>query len=151
MQVSPRTGRTRITISLLAVLVALLAAACSTSGKPTATHAQPATTTNPKATPPSGSWPYPNGDLANTRQAPGSVISSANVSQLQQAWTFQITSKPDGGVGTLAMSPVVVNGVVYIQAMQANVYALDLATGKRRWRDRGRTRSPACPGCRRRR
>jgi hypothetical protein len=47
MQVSPRTGRTRITISLLAVLVALLAAACSTSGKPTATHAQPATTTNP--------------------------------------------------------------------------------------------------------
>src|SRR5580700_10763765 len=126
--------------------VSLLLAACSSASTPAGT-----TVTNPKAASPAGSWPYPNGDLANTRQAPGSVISSANVSQLQQAWTFQITSKPDGGVGTLAMSPVVVNGVVYIQAMQANVYALDLATGKRRWRDRGRTRSPACPGCRRRR
>lgn len=31
------------------------------------------------------------------------------------------------------MSPVVVNGVVYIQDMQANVCALDLATGGLRW------------------
>ena len=105
MPTSSRTGHTRIGLSLLAVLAALLAAACSTSSKPTVTHTQSATTTNPRATPPSGSWPYPNADLANTRQAPGSVISSANVSQLQQAWTFRITSKPDGGVGTLAMSP----------------------------------------------
>ena len=146
MQASPRTGRTRITISLLAVLVALLAAACSTSGKPTATHTQSATTTNPKATPPSGSWPYPNADLANTRQAPGSVISSDNVSQLQQAWTFRISSKPDGGTGTLAMSPVVVNGVVYIQDMQANVYALDLATGKLRWEYQVDTQELGGPG-----
>ncbi len=133
MPVSSRTGRTRVALSLLALPVALLAAACGSANTPTATHAQSATTTNPKATPPSGSWPYPNADVANTRQAPGSVISSANVSQLQQAWTFRITSKPDGGVGALAMSPVVVNGVVYIQDLQANVYALDLGTGKLRW------------------
>jgi outer membrane protein assembly factor BamB len=31
------------------------------------------------------------------------------------------------------MSPVVAGGVVYLQDMQANVYALDLATGKLRW------------------
>ena len=141
-----RNGRTRIAVGLLAVLVALLAAACSPSGKPTATHTQPATTTNPRATPPSGSWPYPNADLANTRQAPGSVISSANVSQLQQAWAFRISSKPDGGTGTLTMSPVVVNGVVYIQDMQANVYALDLATGKLRWEYQVNTQELGGPG-----
>ena len=146
MPISSRTGHTRIGLSLLAVLMAMLAAACSTSSKPTVTHTQPATTTNPKATPPSGSWPYPNADLANTRQAPGSVISSANVSQLQEAWTFRITSKPDGGVGTLAMSPVVVNGVVYIQDMQANVYALDLATGKLRWEYQVNTQELGGPG-----
>src|SRR5262245_52477560 len=126
------TRRNRSSFSVLLALVALLAAACASS-KPPATSARPATTTNPSATPPSGSWPYPNADLANTRQAPDSTISSANVSQLQQAWTFRVTSKPDGGVGALAMSPVVVDGVVYIQDMQANVYALDLATGKLRW------------------
>jgi glucose dehydrogenase len=133
MPASRRTRSTRIGMSLLAVLVALLAAACTSSSKPTAAHSHSATTTNPKAAPPSGSWPYPNADLANTRQAPGAVISSANVSQLQQAWTFRVTSQPDGGTGALAMSPVVVGGVVYIQDMQANVYALDLASGKLRW------------------
>ena len=61
------------------------------------------------------------------------MISSANVSKLQQAWTFRITSKSDAGTGTMTMSPVVVDGVVYIQDMQSNVYALDLATGKLRW------------------
>ena len=139
MPASCRTGRTRTAMSLLAVVVALLAAACTT-------QPQSATSTNTKATPPSGSWPYPNADLANTRQAPGSVISSANVSQLQQAWTFRITSKPDGGVGSLAMSPVVVNGVVYIQDMQANVYALDLADGKLRWEYQVNTQELGGPG-----
>jgi alcohol dehydrogenase (cytochrome c) len=131
MPASRHTGRTRIGLSLLAVLVAFLAAACGSS-KPSATQSQSATTTKPKTASPSGSWPYPNADLANTRQAPGSVISSANVSKLREAWTFKVTSKPDG-VGALAMSPVVVDGVVYIQDMQANVYALDLATGRLRW------------------
>jgi alcohol dehydrogenase (cytochrome c) len=146
MPISRRTGHTRTGLSLLAVLVALVAAACSTSGKPTVTATQPATTTNPKATPPSGSWPYPNADLANSRQAPGSVISAANVSQLQQAWAFRLSSKPDGGVGSLAMSPVVVDGVVYIQDMQANVYALDLATGKLRWEYQVNTTELGGPG-----
>ena len=136
MPTSSRTRRTRIGMCLLAVLVALLAAACSTAGKATATHTQSATTTNPKAARPSGSWPDPNADLANNRQAPGSVITAANVSSLQQAWTFRITGKAAAGVystGSLAMSPVVVNGVVYIQDLDANVYALDLATGRLRW------------------
>ena len=146
MPASLRTGRGRLAIGLFAVLAASLATACSTSSKPTLTHAQSATTRNPAATPPSGSWPYPNADLANTRQAPGSVISAGNVSQLQRAWTFRIASKPDGGVGTLAMSPVVVNGVVYIQDMQANVYALDLASGKLRWEYQVNTQELGGPG-----
>ncbi len=147
MPTSRCTVRTPVgtSLSLLAVLVTLLAAACTTS-KPAATTAKSATTTNPSATPPSGSWPYPNADVANTRQAPGSVISSANVSKLQQAWTFRITSKPDGGVGALAMSPVVVDGVVYLQDMEANVYALDLASGGLRWEYQVNTPELGGPG-----
>ncbi len=146
MGASSRTERTRIGIGMLAVLVALLTGAWTSSSTSAMTHGQSATTTNSSATAPSGSWPYPNADAANTRQAPGSVISSANVSQLQQAWTFRITSKPDGGVGALAMSPVVVNGVVYIQDMDANVYALDLATGRLRWEHQFNTPELGGPG-----
>ena len=83
MSTSIRITRSSRGFCLLLTVVALLAAACTTS-KPAATSSTSATTTNPKATPPSGSWPYPNADLANTRQAPGSVISSANVSKLHE-------------------------------------------------------------------
>ena len=88
------------------------------------------------ATPPSGQWPYPNGDLANSRVAPGSLISSANVSQLREAWAFKLTGKAAAGVsgvGSLTAAPVVTGGVVYLQDQDANVYALALATGKLKW------------------
>jgi len=90
------------------------------------------TTTVPAA---AGSWPYPNADLANTRDAPGSTISSANVSSLQLAWTFKLTGKVTGipDIGSLAVTPIVQNGVVYFQDLAANVYALSLATGQLKW------------------
>jgi alcohol dehydrogenase (cytochrome c) len=83
-----------------------------------------------------GSWPYSNADLANTRDATGSTISSANVSRLRQAWTFKLTGKAAAGVlatGSLTSNPIVENGVVYVQDLDSNVYALALATGKLQW------------------
>jgi glucose dehydrogenase len=110
-------------------VASVLAAGCSSG--PTGS-----TVSNPKVPRPAGSWPYPNGDLANTRVAAGSVISSANVSGLRQAWTFKLTgtavaSAP--GFGSLAAAPIVTNGVVYLQDLDANVYALSLASGKLKW------------------
>jgi glucose dehydrogenase len=83
-----------------------------------------------------GSWPYSNGDLANTRDSVGSTITLANVSTLKKAWSFVLKGKSTknvGGYGTLAANPIVVNGVVYIQDLHSNVYALSLATGKLEW------------------
>lgn len=91
---------------------------------------------SPTASVPSGSWPYPNGDLANTRDATGAVISSANVSDLQEAWSFDLTGKGATsvfGAGSLTSVPIVVDGVVYLQDQESNVYALDLNSGKLRW------------------
>jgi glucose dehydrogenase len=123
------TRRTGSVAALLGGLV-LLAAACSS------TPAAPANTVFPGAAAPSGSWPYPNGDLANTRDAAGSAITSANVSRLKEAWTFKLSGTAAAGVaptGSFAAAPVVVNGVVYIQDLDCNVYALSLATGKQKW------------------
>jgi len=105
---------------------ALLAAGCG-SGQPA-----PASTRFAGAAGPSGAWTYPNGDLANTRDAVGSVISSANVSRLREAWSFRLTGTAAKGVsdlGSLAAAPVVAGGVVYLQDLDANVYAISLATG----------------------
>ena len=90
----------------------------------------------PSASVPSGSWTYPNGDLANTRDATGAVISSANVSELQEAWSFNLTGKGATSVldaGSLTSVPIVVNGLVYIQDQESNVYALNFTTGKLTW------------------
>lgn len=119
----------RTAIAVFAV-ASVLAAGCSSSGS------TGSTVRNPKAATPAGSWPYPNGDLANTRVAAGSVISSANVSGLRQAWTFKLPGAATAsapGYGSLAAAPVVTNGVVYLQDLDANVYALSLASGKLKW------------------
>ena len=125
-----RTARACLSATLL-IAMSVLAAACSSASTPGGT-----TVRNPSAAKPAGSWPYPNGDLANTRDAAGSTISSANIATLQQAWTFKlpaslVTSGP--GFGSLTGTPIVTNGVVYLQDLGNNVYALDLATGHLKW------------------
>ena len=97
---------------------------------------------------PSGSWPYSNADLANTRECarPNAGISTANVSTLRQVWTFKLTgsgAKRDSS-GSLATTPIVENGIVYFQDLHSNVYVLVLRTGRpemgiRRKRCLGRT------------
>jgi outer membrane protein assembly factor BamB len=77
------------------------------------------------AAPSADGWPAPNADLANTR-AVGGPIDRASVGRLRVAWTL-----PVGGYAT---TPVVVDGVVYTQDLQSDVYAIDLASGRVRWR-----------------
>ena len=140
-------------VSVAAVLLtaSLLTAACGSA---------PVTVTDAAAPKPlaSGSWPYSNGDLSNNRNAADSTITSTNVSGLTQAWTFHITGPAAAGVGpdgALAANPIVVNGVVYIQDLDANVYALALATGRLKWEhelqysDEDRAGTGRCRGRRR--
>jgi len=134
----------RLFAGLLATAaVGLLVAGCG-SGQPA-----PAASLFPGAAVPSGSWPYPNGDLANTRDAVGSPITSANVSKLKEAWTFQLSGQAAASLedaGSLAANPVVVNGTVYMQDLYCNVYALSLATGKLEWEYTANTPEKTGPG-----
>ena len=111
--------------------------------------AAPVAASLPPTASPSGQWPYPNGNLANTRDAPGSVISLANVSTLSEAWAFKLSGTAAAGVpgvGALTAGPVVQGGVVYIQDEDANVYALALATGKLMWEYRANFPEKSGPG-----
>jgi alcohol dehydrogenase (cytochrome c) len=78
-------------------------------------------------------WPAPNFDLASTRANPAGGISAANVGALRPVWRFRFRI-PTTDAGTFTATPVVAGGVVYIQDMKSNVFALDLDSGKLRWR-----------------
>ncbi len=129
----------------------LLVAACGGNGTAAASSGCTTVTTNVAASTAgaAGSWPYSNADLANTRDAAGSTISSSNVSRLTEAWTFNLTGKAAAGVrpyGSLTANPIVHNGLVYLQDLDSNVYALALATGKLEWEYRCNQPERSGPG-----
>jgi outer membrane protein assembly factor BamB len=81
-------------------------------------------------------WALPGSDMQNTRDV-ASAITSANVGRLGVAWCVPIESTGEahsaGVTDGYTATPVVVNGVVYVQDMESNVMAIRLATGKVLW------------------
>jgi alcohol dehydrogenase (cytochrome c) len=132
--------RPTVTVAALAVVAGLLAVGCSgssssSSGTLTCPSKRAATVTG-TAPPPTGrpaaGWTQPNADLASTRYV-ASGITSANVSKLGVAWTMPLTMSTAHTDGAYASTPVIVNGVVYAQDLDSNVFAISLATGKVLW------------------
>jgi outer membrane protein assembly factor BamB len=78
-------------------------------------------------------WPLPNLDLSSTRALETSGIDRGNVGRLHVAWRFRFRARP-GDAGAFTATPVVAAGVVYVQDMRSNVFALDLKTGRILWR-----------------
>jgi outer membrane protein assembly factor BamB len=145
----PRMAPLVLTVAVLTGGTA--AAGCSSSASSAAAVRPSATTVKfAGAAAPSGSSAFPNGDLANTRDAVGSRISSANVASLKEAWTFKLPGAASTtGVapyGSLAAAPIVVNGVVYLQDLHANVYAIALASGQLKWEYQANLAEKSGPG-----
>jgi outer membrane protein assembly factor BamB len=78
------------------------------------------------------SWPAHNYDLSNTRATNQTPINSQTVSKLKVKWRFAF--KGASAFGIFASAPIVLNGTVYLQDLNSNVYALDRSTGKLEWR-----------------
>src|SRR5690349_7224631 len=88
--------------------------------------------------PPSGDWPVYGRDPGGARFSPLTQITRANVARLQVAWTYH-TGMPDlTGMGhrppALEVTPIVVDGTMYVSTPTGIVAALDPATGAERWR-----------------
>jgi alcohol dehydrogenase (cytochrome c) len=81
---------------------------------------------------PAAGWTQPDADLASTRDV-ASAITSTNVSKLGVAWTVPLTMSTAHTDGAYATTPVIVNGVVYVQDLDSDVMAISLATGKILW------------------
>lgn len=73
---------------------------------------------------------WPNVDQAATREAKGE-INGKNASELDVAWS--LPSKAQSTYGAYATSPVISNGVVYVQDLESAVQAINLGSGDVEW------------------
>jgi quinoprotein glucose dehydrogenase len=75
-------------------------------------------------------WPA-NGGAGNARYSTLAQITSANVGELQTAWTYDSHDAFKGS--EMQSNPIVVDGVLYATTPTMKVVALDAATGRERW------------------
>ncbi|HET7612813.1 MAG TPA: pyrroloquinoline quinone-dependent dehydrogenase [Gemmatimonadaceae bacterium] len=106
-----------------ALLPCLVAIGCSPS---LVTTVQPA----------SGDWPAYGHDALGSRFSPLAQITRENVTSLTAAWTYH-TGEPlatSEHKRSLEVTPIVVNGVMYISTPLGKVIALDPVTGAEKWK-----------------
>lgn len=104
---------------LVVMLVAALLSACDQHKL--AAAAPPEATTS--------DWPSHGGTTYAWRYSALDQINTANVKRLAPAWIFQTGDY----VNALQATPIVIDGVMYLSTAQAEVFALDAATGATRW------------------
>jgi glucose dehydrogenase len=77
-------------------------------------------------------FPSVGGNLGNTRFSRLDEINTRNIRRLGGAWHVNL----EGGalVGNQQSTPVVVDGVMYVQTAQQHVFAIDAATGAIKWK-----------------
>ena len=74
------------------------------------------------ATATAADWPVFRGDA---RMSGNGVAKLPD--QLQERWTFKAGDSIEG-------APAIVGGIVYLASMDKHLYAVDLATGKEKWK-----------------
>ena len=141
-------GKAALVAALVALAVAL--AGCggrssSSSGAGTTTagpsHAAMLGTAPPEWSANTDAWPAHNYDLSNTRATTNSDINATNVAKLKPAWRFKLPYV--GEFGAYASNPIVLNGVVYIQDPDSDVYALNQQTGAVMWKHLYKSPTPS--------
>jgi quinohemoprotein ethanol dehydrogenase len=76
-------------------------------------------------------WGHYGNDVSNSRFQNIDQINPSNVSQLKPAWIFH-TGISDPNM-SMEMTPLVINGVMYITTGDDDVFALNPTTGKQIW------------------
>jgi quinoprotein glucose dehydrogenase len=85
-----------------------------------------------------GDWPAYGRDPGGSRFSPLTQITRQNVTQLQVAWTYHTGILDMSGMShrppALEVTPIVVDGTMYVSTPTGIIAALDPATGTERWR-----------------
>jgi len=128
-----RTGaRGKAALAVLGVLIAAVALVAWVGSSPASGEASAVGQAPPEWAANADEWPAHNYDLANTRATTQTPINAQTVSTLKVKWRFAL--KGASAFGDFASAPIVLNGIVYFQDLNSNVYALDRSTGKLEWK-----------------
>ncbi|SHF49250.1 quinoprotein glucose dehydrogenase [Kaistia soli DSM 19436] len=126
----------------LSILVAVVVAGYSMFQSP---HDQPgafsdeamAATRPVESGVPDGEWHAYGRTEAGRRYSPLDQITPANVDKLAVAWTYHtgdVRGPEDPGEATYEVTPLMIDGTVYICTPHSLVIALDAVSGKEKWR-----------------
>lgn len=78
-------------------------------------------------------WPAYAGSKDGIRYSSNDQITTANVAQLQVAWTYSSGDRDTGNRTQNQCNPIVINGILYGTTPALKLFALDAATGEERW------------------
>lgn len=79
-------------------------------------------------------WTAYKADANSSSYSSLDQINVSNVSQLENAWTFQMHDLAQGADAVSSQSnPVIVDGIMYANSGKQTVYAIDAVTGKEIW------------------
>jgi outer membrane protein assembly factor BamB len=138
-------GRAAIIAALVALAVALAGCGSSSHSSSTAAAPQSHAPTVGKAPPEwaanTDAWPAHNYDLSNARATTNTDINATNVAKLKPKWKFKLPYI--GQFGAYASNPIVLEGVVYIEDPDSNVYALNQKTGAVMWKHLYKSPTPS--------
>lgn len=79
-------------------------------------------------------WSDYLGDAGRTHYSQLRGIDTRNVAKLQRAWEFRTGDASASDRSQIQCNPLVIDGVLYGTTPQLEVFALDAATGRQRWR-----------------
>jgi alcohol dehydrogenase (cytochrome c) len=128
-------GRASLVAALIALAVALAGCGSSSksgSGTSTSSQASAVGQAPPEWAANAGSWPAHNYGLSNTRATTNTDINATNVAKLTPKWRFKLPYI--GQFGAYTSNPIVLDGVVYIEDPDSDVYALNQQTGAVMWK-----------------
>jgi quinoprotein glucose dehydrogenase len=83
-------------------------------------------------------WLYYGGDQAGTRYSPLTDINATNVQNLRQVWQWKHWETPlkeyETTPGFFEVTPLMIDGVLYVTTPYNSIAAVDAETGKELWR-----------------
>jgi quinoprotein glucose dehydrogenase len=85
-------------------------------------------------------WPNYGGNKAGNRYSPLNQINTGNVKNLEVAWMYDASEKPDPnnpgrrGGRAIQCQPIVVNGILYGTTPELKLFALKAGTGEQLWK-----------------
>ncbi|WP_424590612.1 glucose/quinate/shikimate family membrane-bound PQQ-dependent dehydrogenase [Buttiauxella sp.] len=86
---------------------------------------------------PDADWPAYGRNQEGQRYSPLKQINDKNVGELKEAWTFQtgdVKRPSDPGEITNEVTPIKIRDTLYLCTAHQQLFALDAATGKQKWK-----------------